>query len=105
VLADRDTKYDLIISADTFIYVGALDNVFKAAGDALASGGILAFSIEEEDGDEFSLATTSRYKHSKKYIERLGTKNRLSIKHDEKIGIGMQLDTNIPGRVMLLEKE
>jgi predicted TPR repeat methyltransferase len=51
------------------------------------------------------LATTSRYKHSKKYIERLGAKNGLSVEYDEKIGIRMQLDTNIPGRVMLLEKE
>lgn len=99
-----EKQADLIIAADVFIYVGALEDLFASAKDVLKEKGILAFSIEELDGDGFKLAETSRYKHSMSYIEVLADKNNFAIVHNQETGIRKQFDKEIPGRVILLEK-
>jgi hypothetical protein len=38
--------FDLILAADTFVYVGALGNVFQAVRDCLRVDGLFAFSVE-----------------------------------------------------------
>jgi len=45
---------DLVLSADTFIYVGQLEECFALVSQALTVGGLFAFSIEElmEEGKE-----------------------------------------------------
>ena len=40
------TALDLILSADTFIYVGQLEICFELSARALRAGGLFAFSIE-----------------------------------------------------------
>ena len=46
---------DLVLSADTFIYVGALGAAFAAARRALRRGGLLAFSTEDLDASPMRL--------------------------------------------------
>jgi predicted TPR repeat methyltransferase len=59
---------DLIIAADVFMYVGALDGIARRASTALKPGGIFAFSVEQNDGPEpFRLRDTRRYAHSEAY--------------------------------------
>ena len=62
--------YDLVISADTLIYFGAL-------GDALRPGGRLCFTVEalaEDATDDYRLCHHGRYAHSKCYVTTaLGT--------------------------------
>ncbi|HEV7999905.1 MAG TPA: methyltransferase domain-containing protein [Planctomycetaceae bacterium] len=64
--------YDLVLSADVFIYVGDLQDVFTAVRSALRPGGLFAFTIEIWDGSEdFRLLPTRRYAQSPAYIANL----------------------------------
>ena len=74
-LQNCSSSYDLIISADTLVYFGALEAVISGAGNALKPGGLLAFTLErldaaEHDGD-FRLAPHGRYVHSGAYVEKI----------------------------------
>ena len=66
--------FDVIVSADTLVYFGALDEVVAAAAGALRAGGLLAFTLEHGIGDaapDFRLETHGRYTHARPYVERL----------------------------------
>lgn len=63
---------DLILAADVFIYVGALDEVMAAARACIARGGCFAFSVEQAPpGHDLRLQENLRYAHSRPYIEQL----------------------------------
>ena len=71
-LKSKTAAWDLAISTDVFIYVGALEKVFTACGAALKPGGFLAFSVEAgDDSETFVLRKTGRYAHASGYIRSL----------------------------------
>lgn len=71
-LKSKTAAWDLAISTDVFIYVGALEEVFAASSTALKPGGFLAFSIEAgDDSETFVLRNTGRYAHASSYIRSL----------------------------------
>ena len=68
-LQGRDARYDLIVAADVFIYVGDLSAIFAACKIALRPGGLFAFSTEHEaDAPSYVLRTSGRYAHPTEYI-------------------------------------
>ncbi|MDO9468560.1 MAG: tetratricopeptide repeat protein [Thiobacillus sp.] len=71
-LARTDRRADLVLAADVFIYVGALDAVFGAVRRLLEPGGCFAFTVElTPDSDDFRLLPSLRYAHSEAYVRRL----------------------------------
>lgn len=64
--------YDIIISADTLCYFGALEEALAAAHGALRPGGHLFFSVErDEEGAKsagFVLQPHGRYAHAEHYV-------------------------------------
>ncbi len=66
--------FDVIVSADTLVYFGSLDEVVAAAGEALRGGGLLIFTLEEAAGEsvpDFRLELHGRYTHARSYVEGL----------------------------------
>jgi predicted TPR repeat methyltransferase len=64
--------FDVIISADTLVYFGALDDVFAAAAAALRSNGVLIFSVEEATDTRtstYAIESHGRYGHARRYLE------------------------------------
>jgi predicted TPR repeat methyltransferase len=62
--------FDVVISADTLVYFGALEEAMNAAAAALKPGGVLAFTLEAEpvgSTDKFRLHQSGRYSHSADY--------------------------------------
>lgn len=62
-------KYDLVLGFDVFCYLSDLEPVLKAL-----KGNEIWFSVEKADddrGDAYYPSSTGRYKHHKKYIEKL----------------------------------
>lgn len=71
-LKSKTAAWDIAISADVFVYVGALEEVFAASRAALRPGGFLAFSIEAgDDSETFVLRKSGRYAHASSYIRSL----------------------------------
>jgi predicted TPR repeat methyltransferase len=70
-LGRQTDAYDIIASADTLCYFGALEPVFQAAGKALKSGGLMAFTLEDagDEGAGFRLTPDGRYAHARTYVE------------------------------------
>jgi predicted TPR repeat methyltransferase len=69
----RPSAFDLLISADTLVYFGALDEVLAAAAGTLRPGGHLIFTLERATGDlvtGFQLNPHGRYSHDEGYLRR-----------------------------------
>jgi len=63
--------YDLVVSADTLVYFGALEQAMGAAAAALTPGGILAYTLEAEptgSDEKYRLHSHGRYAHSEGYV-------------------------------------
>lgn len=66
--------FDVIVSADTLCYFGALDEAVGAAAAALRPGGMFLFTVEEQpesDSSEYSISPHGRYTHSREYVDRV----------------------------------
>ncbi|MBI3885466.1 MAG: tetratricopeptide repeat protein [Opitutae bacterium] len=64
-------RYDLVVAADVFIYLGDLAPVVAAATHALRPGGLLVFSTESVTGDGYRLQASGRFAHSAAYVRRV----------------------------------
>jgi len=68
---------DVIVTADTLVYFGALEAVASAAAVALRPNGVLVFSVEEATEPEFassySLRPHGRYTHGEPYVRSVLT--------------------------------
>jgi predicted TPR repeat methyltransferase len=84
-LLSQPSIFDLIISADTLVYFGSLEEVLRAAYEALRSDGLLIFTVEasvdqsaaETDGEAATISMHGtgyrinphgRYSHSSGYL-------------------------------------
>ena len=98
----RPAGYDLIVSADTFIYIGKLDGIFAAARRALTDRGLFVFSVEHlEDGD-FKLLPSSRYSQSDAYIEKLAAESGFAVVCHDPVVVRIEKEAPIPGRIFVL---
>ncbi|NPC58436.1 tetratricopeptide repeat protein [Caenimonas soli] len=71
-LADTQQSYDLVLAADVFIYLGALEAVFAGVARVMRPGGVFCFSVEAcDEGPDFALRPSLRYAHSSGYIRKL----------------------------------
>ena len=71
-LGSAQQHYDLVVAADVFIYVGALEPVFAAVARVMDPGGVFCFSIELAAGAaDYVLQPSLRYAHSAGYIRKL----------------------------------
>jgi len=80
-LREHPASFDVIVSADTLVYFGALENVIAAAAAALRPGGFLIFTLEHgtaATAPDYHLETHGRYTHARPYVERLLAANGLT---------------------------
>lgn len=64
----QDNAYDLIVAADTIVYLGDLAAVLDGAWRSLTPGGQLLFTVEKKDGEGFELGPKRRWRHSESYL-------------------------------------
>jgi predicted TPR repeat methyltransferase len=73
-LFSHPQAYDLIVSGDTLIYFGSLDQVMQAVSSALRPEGVFAFTLERLDQPEdrdFYLNPHGRYSHRESYVRQV----------------------------------
>ncbi len=72
-LRERPRACDLLVSADTLIYFGALEGFMAAAHDTLQPGGLLVFTLEshsqEAQAPDYWLRNHGRYSHREGYVD------------------------------------
>ena len=74
-LGDSTAAFDVIVSADTLVYFGPLEDVAAASENALRPGGRLIFTVEELVGDGsdagYAISSTGRYRHTRRYVDHV----------------------------------
>ncbi len=82
-LLSTGRRYDVILAADVFNYVGDLAQIFAAASRALNPAGRLCFTVERAEAGtgqaEMQLLPTLRYAHSETYVRRMAAAHGLLV--------------------------
>lgn len=103
-LRSQSEPVDLVIAADVFIYVGALDNVFAAVRERLNPSGRFAFSVELAGGaEELQLRPSLRYAHSAAYVERLAKAHGFQVRQTWQAPLREDQQKPVKGLYVLLE--
>jgi predicted TPR repeat methyltransferase len=102
-LSNESLNFDYFISTDVFIYIGDLSDVFRLIKSRNKTGGKLAFSTEDYDGDDFFLEQSGRYSHSKNYIDDLCEKFGYKLRHFETQALRKDNNKYISGGLYLLD--
>ena len=79
-LLGRRAEFDVMVSADTLVYFGDLQQFSDAAARALRPSGVLIFTLEHAAGEDvvdFRLESHGRYSHTLPYVQRVLTASGL----------------------------
>jgi len=71
---DGTTPYDLLLAADTLVYLGDLEPVFERARRNLRDDGFFLFTVESNPSEGFALGPKRRWRHSETYLRELAVK-------------------------------
>lgn len=77
-LAEAGPEYDLILAADTLVYLGDLAGVFDAVRTKLSPEGCFLFTVEKAETG-FELGPKRRWRHSEAYLRGLAAQSGLSV--------------------------
>lgn len=71
-MRERAQCFDAVISADTLVYFGALEEASAAARQCVRPGGVFAFTVERlVDSDQpYRIQPHGRYAHAEDYVRR-----------------------------------
>jgi predicted TPR repeat methyltransferase len=95
-MRERPAAFDLIVSADTLCYFGALDEAVSATSQALRANGLFIFTLErmvDESVSDYRLELHGRYSHSRSYVERLLAGARLTA---DIVDADLRMESGVP---------
>jgi predicted TPR repeat methyltransferase len=99
-------NFDLIIAADVFIYIGAIQTIFSSVRKCLPSNGYFIFTIElslENNMENYQLSKSGRFSHSMEYIESLCKETEFEIVEKEEIILREENKTGQKGVIFTLK--
>jgi predicted TPR repeat methyltransferase len=79
VLSRPGLGYDLILAADTLVYLGDLSSSFEAAHARLHPDGFFLFTVEKADREGFELGPKRRWRHSEGYLRDLAGRSGFQV--------------------------
>jgi predicted TPR repeat methyltransferase len=102
--AAESLSFDIVLSADVFIYVGNLEPAFKAIRAILVNEGLFVFSVESLAQGSFELLPTFRYAHSSSYVRELASTHGFAIALSERINLRKERSGMIGGEIFVLTR-
>jgi predicted TPR repeat methyltransferase len=78
-LAAFGRSCDLVLAADTVVYLGDLAPLLPHVASRLAPDGMFLFTVEKKDGDGFELGPKRRWRHSDSYLRDAAAHAGMSI--------------------------
>jgi predicted TPR repeat methyltransferase len=104
LMGERQGIFDLIVAADSLVYVGDLAPLFAAVGTALTGDGLFAFSVETCKGDGFELEPTMRFAHSRSYVEATAREVGLRPLLVQSASTRREAGANAPGLICVFKR-
>jgi predicted TPR repeat methyltransferase len=96
--------FDLIVAADSLVYIGDLAPLFVAAAAALTADGLIAFSLETMEGESFALGASMRFAHSRAYVEATAGRTALRPLLIRSASTRREAGRDAPGLICALER-
>jgi predicted TPR repeat methyltransferase len=103
-LASPGAPYDLMLAADTMIYIGDLAPTFGGAAYRLDPGGYFIFAVEAKDGAGWEKTAENRFAHSRSYMEEEAKRQGLEFVESVDCILRTQGHTPISGYAVALRK-
>jgi len=104
-LAGRERAFDLILAADVFIYVGALDEVLPAIFRALRPDGLAGFTIESDPaGPPCRLRSSRRFAHNPGDLAALAARAGFALARREDFVLRREAGAPIDGTLFVLRR-
>lgn len=98
-------RYDLVLAADVFIYIGDLAPVFEGVRRVLDPGGVFCFSVERADDEhDFHLLPSSRYAHSRRYLLALAARHGFQALRQQEKPLREDQRRPVPGLYLTLRR-
>ena len=102
-LSNVELDFDCFISADVFVYLGDLSNVFRLIKSQNKRSGKLVFTVEHTELDGFRLEESGRYSHSRAYIQDLCADFGYTISYFSKANLRKDKGQFIAGGIYILD--
>lgn len=103
-LTGTDAVYDLVLSADVFVYIGKLNSLFSEVSSHMCEGGYFIFSIELLESGDYRLKKSGRYGHSHDYIKSIAIDSEFDIVAHKDMNLRKESGNWIQGSVFVLRK-
>jgi predicted TPR repeat methyltransferase len=104
VLNEPGPAYDLILSADTMIYIGDLGPTFSGVSNRLVPGGFYIFACESKDAGNWEQTEANRFRHSEAYIRHEAAKAGLHFAGIMECALRNESAQPVPGFAVALRK-
>jgi predicted TPR repeat methyltransferase len=95
---------DLIVAADVFVYLAALEPVFGAARRALRPDGLFAFTVQAHAGEGYALGEEARYSHGEPYLRGVAAELGFAVPFLEAASTRQDRGADVPGFVVVLRR-
>lgn len=103
-LKEIDVPFDLVLAADVFNYVGALDKVFELVAAGLNTGGAFIFTFESTEKAAMKLIQTGRFTHQLSYVQSLLARMGLLEEAVEPTMLRLQAGQPVDGYLIVARK-
>lgn len=109
-LADVETPirhggYDLVLAADTLVYLGDLGRIFDAVSEALKVDGWFLFTAERADVDGFELGPKRRWRHAEAYLRHAAEASGFIVAGFLDCVPRVEKGVDVPGYAVALRRE
>ncbi|WP_024510127.1 methyltransferase domain-containing protein [Bradyrhizobium sp. ARR65] len=99
-----DASADLVLAADAFVYVADLAPVLSEIQRVLASGGLLAFTVETHGGEGVVIGEGLRYAHAADYVRTAIVAAGLEVAHLEEASPRTEKNKPVRGLAVVAAK-
>jgi predicted TPR repeat methyltransferase len=79
ILTQPGVLYDLVLAADTMIYLGDLEPALRGVAGRLNAGGLYLFAVEAKEDEGWEQTPMNRFRHSGDYLRAEAAQAGLSV--------------------------
>ncbi|HJW41465.1 MAG TPA: methyltransferase, partial [Rhizomicrobium sp.] len=103
-LGNGRADYDLVLAADTLVYLGDLTPTFTGVAHRLKPHGFFLFTVERSPHTDFELGPKRRWQHSEEYLRALAATARLDVAGAVACAPRLELSVPVDGLALALQK-
>jgi len=92
----------LFIALDVLIYIGEVESIFNAVKNCCNKNALFIFSIEIQEGHDYSLLKSSRYAHSENYILNI-VSDMFEVLGSQEVKLRKEGEVWIDGKIYIMQ--